>query len=130
MQELISRPNIYVRSIWIGDDGKLSIYHDCWYYSEKYRFHSPDVFQYCDDSWICHWDSHTRRMRPPPRFQLTEKTAVGITVAMLHQDSIKDKYYLFGKAKHYGITKLMLLHEIATKYLHRDLLTVLFHFTE
>lgn len=62
---------------------------------------------------------------------ITEKTAVIFSLTMLYSDDIYAcEREFFRRFKNYSITKLMLLREITTKYLPRDLLIILFRFTE
>jgi hypothetical protein len=96
--------------------GRLSIF-----IRDGFDYPSDSDFQYYDGSW----------MNLPDKYFLTEKTAVKIMVASVHQNNISSQQREWLQAaKHYTITKLMLLREFAIKYLHLDLFSILFDFTE
>jgi hypothetical protein len=128
--ELIIIPNLIVYNIWIQHDGELMIGTNYQYYFKMNQCSYHVSFQYCNGSWIWINNVNLTASSIPKQYQFTEKTAVGIAVAIMHQSNKEYRRHLFQRAKDYTITKLMLLREIATKYLEYDLLIPMFNVTE
>jgi hypothetical protein len=110
-----------------GDD-QLVIIPQYRHYLAEDQCESLIGLKYCDGLWINNWSIPIGSI--PNRYQLTEKTAVGVAVAIMHQSNMQYKRHLFQEEKHYTITKLMLLREIVSIYLERDLLIAMFDVTE
>lgn len=128
MLRLISIPNPSFYSTYVRNDGLLVIVFDYEHYFEEEQCYSLIGLRYCNGSWINNWSIPIDAI--PNQYQLAEKTAVSVAVAMMHQSDMEHNRHLFEIAKHYTITKLMLLREIVSMYLEHDLLIAIFDVTE